>query len=175
MPCKSLIRHTYGYYMIKRELRVLKELQGINGIPKNPFLLDKFALCYKYISGRTLKEARKQPVGPDFFLALESMVKEMHSRNIVHLDIRYMRNILLADDGTPALLDFQTSFSTRRMPHALQQLFRNIDISGVYKCWQKISPGSMDKKRLSFLASMEKKRSWWIFKGYPLGTRLPRR
>jgi hypothetical protein len=86
-----------------------------------------------------------------------------------------MRNILVTDDGMPALLDFQTSLFLGSIPAALHGFLKDIDISGVYKCWRKVSPASIDAERLRRLAEMEKKRVFWIFKGYPLGTRASRR
>lgn len=162
--------------MIKRELRALERLQGIQGIPEKPFLLDSFALCYVFIPGTNLKIARKiKKIGHDYFIALEKLVQEMHDRNVVHLDIRYMRNILVADDGKPALLDFQSSIFLDKIPVRFHKLFKDVDMSGVYKCWRKIDPASLDAHRLELLAEMEKKRMFWIFKGYPLGTRASRR
>ena len=173
--CPWLVRHIYGRFMINRELRALKRLKGIKGFPEKAFSLHKFALCYHYIPGRTLKESKRQRLDSRYFLELERLVKEMHERNVVHLDIRYMRNILVTEDGTPALLDFQSSLLLDRLPRSLHQILKDVDISGVYKCWQKRCPQPMDRRRLEFLKSMEKRRSFWVFKGYPFGTRRPRR
>lgn len=175
-PCSPPVKYTWGRFMAGRELRALQRLEGIKGMPEKAFCLDQFALCYMFISGTTLKEARKkQKLGPEYFLALEKLVQEMHERNIVHLDIRYMRNILVADDGSPALLDFQSSLLLDKTPRMFHRFLKDIDISGVYKCWRKVNPPSIDAQRLELLADMEKKRSLWIFKGYPLGTRSSRR
>ena len=168
LHCPLPVRCTWGSFMVSRELRALDRLKGIEGIPENSFLLDKFALCYRYISGRTLKESRRLHLDTGYFVALEQLVRAMHERNIVHLDIRYMRNILITSLGRPALLDFQSSIFLENMPHSLHKLLKNVDISGVYKCWHKIAPETMDTKRLDLLNAMEKKRSLWIFKGYPL-------
>jgi len=175
-PCKAPIRYTLGKFMVRRELQALKRLQGIPGIAAEPFRLNPFAVAYHYIPGTTLKEARRTgAVTPDFFLLLEELVQRMHERGIVHLDIRYMRNILITPEGTPALLDFQTSVALDRIPRMLQRLLKAIDLSGVYKCWQKVCPGTIDAERLALLEAIQKKRSLWIFKGYPLGTRTSRR
>jgi len=175
-PCKVPIRYTLGIFMVRRELQALTRLQGIAGIAAEPFRLSPFAVAYHYIPGTTLKESRRTGVvTPDFFRLLEAMVQRMHERNIVHLDIRYMRNILITPEGTPALLDFQTSLALNRIPRVFHRLLKAIDLSGVYKCWQKVCPGTMDAERLALLEAIQKKRSLWIFKGYPLGTRTSRR
>lgn len=174
--CPAVIKRTWGRWMAARECRVLERLQGIRGIPGQPFMLDALAFCYRYIPGTNLKIARKQQkIGPDFFLALEEIVRRMHERNIVHLDIRYMRNILVTDSGEPALLDFQSSLFLDAIPKMFHAFLKNIDISGVYKCWRKVSPATIDAERLRMLEKMERTRSLWIFKGYPLGTRGSRR
>jgi len=175
-PCRAPVRYSLGIFMVRRELQALMRLQGISGIAEKPFRLSPFALAYLFIPGTTLKEARRTgTVTPEFFERLEGTVQRMHDRGIVHLDIRYMRNILITPQGDPALLDFQSSLVLDRIPRVLHRPLKAIDLSGVYKCWQKICPDTMGAARAAVLESVAKKRSWWIFKGYPMGTRFSRR
>lgn len=175
-PCRLPVRYTLGIFMVRRELLALKRLQGIPGIAREPFRLNPFAVAYHYIPGTTLKESRRSgDITPDFFRALEEIVLRMHERAIVHLDIRYMRNILITPDGSPAILDFQSSLALERIPRMFHGLLKAVDLSGVYKCWQKVCPGTIDAERLALLEAVQKKRSLWVFKGYPLGTRFSRR
>jgi len=175
-PCRLPVRYSIGIFMVRRELLALKRLQGIPGIAVEPFRLSPFALAYHYIPGATLKESRRaDTVTPDFFMQLEDVVLRMHERNLVHLDIRYMRNILITPEGAPAILDFQSSLALDRIPRMFHQLLKAVDLSGVYKCWQKVCPGTLDAERTALLEAVQKKRSLWIFKGYPLGTRFSRR
>lgn len=175
-PCSRLIRATWGAWMAARELRAIAHLQGIPGIPEDPFALDGYAFCYRFVPGTNLKYIRRtNPPGAAFFLSLEDSVQRMHARGIVHLDIRYMRNIVVSETGEPLLLDFQTCLFLDRIPRFLHQFLKNIDLSGVYKCWKRVNGKTIDAERLAFLKKMEKKRSLWIFKGYPLGTRASRR
>jgi len=175
-PCRVPVRYTIGIFMVRRELHALNRLQGIPGIADEPFRLSPFALAYRYIPGMTLKESRRTgSITPDFFQNLEDIVRRMHARNIVHLDIRYMRNILITPEGTPAILDFQSCLDLDRIPRVFHRLLKAIDLSGVYKCWQKVCPGTLDAERSALLEAIQKKRSLWIFKGYPLGTRFSRR
>lgn len=175
-PCSAPVRFTVGVFMVRRELLALKRLQGIPGIAADPFRLGPFALAYRYIAGSTLKESRRTgEVTPEFFRRLEDIVLSMHARNLVHLDIRYMRNILITPDGDPAILDFQSSLMLDRIPRMFHQLLKAVDLSGVYKCWQKVCPDTLDAERAALLEAVQKKRSLWIFKGYPLGTRSSRR
>lgn len=175
-PCSAPVRLSLGIFMVRRELHALNRLQGIPGIAGEPFRLSPFALAYRFIPGETLKEARRTGrITPSFFVSLEDSVQRMHARGIVHLDIRYMRNILITPQGEPAILDFQSSIDLGRIPRKFHALLKAIDLSGVYKCWQKVCPGTLDPERAALLESVQKKRSLWVFKGYPLGTRFSRR
>ncbi len=173
--CPFLVRRTWGRLMVKREYAALSRLNGIPGIPGDPFLLDEDAVCYRYTPGKTLRKTPAEFISDSYFYRLEALVKMMHARHIVHLDIRNRGNILVGWNGEPVLLDFQSSLDLDRVPRFLHKLLKEIDLSGVYKSWQSKQPESLDSARTARLCAMEKKRFLWIFKGYPLGTRRDRR
>ncbi|RJP85921.1 MAG: hypothetical protein C4518_15255 [Desulfobacteraceae bacterium] len=166
-PCPPLIRKTWGRFIARREYQAFIKLRGIPGMPEASFLMDDYAVCYRFIAGKTLKDTPPEAVGPEFFLKLEALVIRMHARNLVHLDIRNRRNILVTDAGEPALLDFQTSLHLEHMPKSLRNLLMDIDFSGVYKCWNNIQPETLDPERKARLETINNKRSLWMFKGYP--------
>ncbi len=174
-PCPPFIRKTWGRFMVKREFMALQKLKGIPGISPESFLLDAYAVCYRFQAGSILKEISSDLISDDYFFQFENLVKMMHQRNLVHLDIRNQRNILVTDKGKPALLDFQSSLNLENTPRSLHKLLKDIDISGVYKNWSKIKPSSLDSTRRARLESLNKKRSLWFLKGYPLGTKTDRR
>ena len=167
MPCHSLVRRTWGRIMVRREFNALMKLSGIPGIPEEAFLLDDYALCYRYIEGKTLRDTAPEIIKDDFFLRLEELVFRMHALNRVHLDIRNRRNILVVDTGEPALLDFQNCIDLERVPRFLHKLLKEIDFSGVYKNWNKYKPETLDSTRMAKLSALNRKRSFWLFKGYP--------
>jgi RIO-like serine/threonine protein kinase len=167
MPCALIVRLTWGWLMVRREFAALKKLQGIPGVPKDPFKLDSFALGYRYIEGGTLGDTSPEAIQEDFFFKLEDIVSRMHALNLAHLDIRNRRNILVDAAGEPALLDFQNCVNLENTPWFLKNLFKEIDLSGVYKNWEKYKPGSLDSARREKLDALNRKRAFWIFKGYP--------
>ncbi len=175
LPCHPLVRKTWGRFFAKREHRAFTKLEGISGMPEAPFLMDDYAVCYKFIFGKTLKEMPPELISDDYFFQLEKLVGLMHARNIVHLDIRNRENILVTDDGKPALLDFQSSLNLEHIPKFFHKLLIEIDFSGVYKNWHKVKPQLLDDKRKAFLDRLNKKRSLWLFKGYPKLIRKERR
>ena len=174
-PCPPLIRETWGRFMAKREFQALLRLSGLPGIPNEPFLLDDYAVCYHYIPGTTLRHTPSKKLSDDFFHHLEQIVKTMHDRNMVHLDIRNHRNILVDEEGRPALIDFQSSIHLKRVPKALHNFFKGIDMSGVYKHWEKKKPETIDSARKAHLDALNRKRFLWFLKGYPFGLKKYRR
>lgn len=161
--------------MAMREYRAYIRLAGLEGIPAEAFLLDEYAVGYRFIPGKTLRESDPAEIPIDFFHELEELVRRMHERNIVHLDLRNRRNILIAENGSPYLLDFQSYLDLTFMPRFLHRLLKDIDFSGVYKTWIKLRPDLIDKTRLAHLRRLNKRRRLWILKGYPLGSRGKRR
>jgi len=164
-----LVRHTFGRLMVCREWKTLCRLQGLTGIPVEPFLIRPFAFGYRFIAGETLSSlrSRQAPLGQKFFLALEQLVAQLHSRGFVHLDLRNGKNILVAADQCPHLLDFQSGLWLNHCPQRLRRSFENIDSSGVYKWWMRIDPGSIDPERREMLQLVNRRRRrWWRF-NYP--------
>ena len=159
------LRWTWCLFMVKRELRVLQQLRGLRGIPSDAFRLDRFALGYRFTPGAPIGSANPQLMTPAFFEELESLVHQMHARNIVHLDMRYSRNVLVGDDGMPTLLDFQSYARLEMVPGFLHQLLKNIDLSGVYKHWNRKQPGTMGPEREALMARQTNLRRFWFLKG----------
>jgi RIO-like serine/threonine protein kinase len=166
LQCSPLVRATWGRIMIRREYAALEKMKGMSGVPHEPFLLDHFALCYRYIEGKTLRDTPPEEIKEDYFFRLEDLVNRMHALNVVHLDIRNRKNIIVDAAGEPALLDFQNCISLRHVPRFLHNLLKDIDLSGAYKYWEKYKPESLDGIRKEKLDAMNRKRQFWPFKGY---------
>jgi len=168
--CKSpwIYRKTFGRFWANREYQVISALEGIIGIPCRPCLLDDGSFCCGYEEGRTLLDIRTNPVPVEksFFLALEGAVRAMHERGVCHLDLRNGRNILMLRDGSPLLLDFQSCVSLRWLPSHVRRVMTDIDLSGVYKWWNRLSHETMDQTRFEVYQRLNRKRVLWPFKGY---------
>lgn len=164
-----LVRHTFGRLMVCREWKTLCRLQGLAGVPIEPFLVKPFAFGYRFMAGETLSSLRQRqaPLGQEFFLALEQLVAQLHARGYVHLDLRNGKNILVAADHRPRLLDFQSGLWLHHLPRRLRRSFEKVDYSGVYKWWLRIDPGSLDPQRREMLQIVNRRRRrWWRF-NYP--------
>ena len=169
------VRNSIGRFLLRRELRVLKQLNGIVGISSAAFRIDAFALATQFLPGRILAQVQPAEVGADFFPHLEALVQAIHIRKIVHLDIRGPKNILVQPNGKPAIIDFQSSLSTRWMPNFLRRILEDIDLGGVYKRWNLWQPQTLDETRREVLERSNRFRRFWLLRGYPtFGSKKPR-
>ena len=161
-----VVRHTVGRFLLGREVRALRRLEGLSGIPSQAFRVDALSMAARFVPGRALADTPKGPFSTDFLLALEALLRQVHARGLVHLDTRGGGNLLIGPDGTPGIIDFQAALSTRWMPRSLRRWLENMDLSGVYKKWQRWQPDTLGPARLEHLDRLNRWRRWWFLRGY---------
>jgi len=160
------LRWTWGVWLARREWLVLLKLNGLPGIPEQAFLMDRLALGERYVEGRPLRAVAAGQVPSPFFERLEAVVRAMHARGVAHLDLRNAGNILMDAAGEPVLLDFQSAVSTARLPGPLRRRLEWIDLSGIYKHWMRLAPGTLGEARERVLLWQVRNRKWWRIRGY---------
>ncbi len=168
--CPWPVRITVGRIMAKMEYNTIKLLKGIPGVASEVFLLGKYTVAFSYVKGKPLGEIQKKGIHlpRDFFIELERRVREMHKRDLVHLDLRNSGNIIVGEDKNPYIIDFQSSLGTKYLPKKLRKTLEDSDISGVYKCWKLVCSEKLDPEKEKFLEDFNKLRKIWIFRGYPI-------
>ena len=160
------VRHTVGRFLLGREVRALRRLEGLPGIPSQAFRVDALSMAARFVPGRALADTPDGPFATEFLLSLEALLRQVHARGLVHLDTRGGGNLLIGPDGTPGIIDFQAALSTRRMPRALRGWFEGMDLSGIYKKWQRWQPDTLGKERQVLLDRLNRWRRWWLLRGY---------
>ena len=167
--CPKPLQLTIGRLFIAREARALARLQGIDGIVPKSCRLNPLMLAYPYIEGTPLRTLlkRRQSVPAEFFQDLERLVRQVHARDVAHLDLRNLGNILYGKDGRPYCIDFQSALSFRRLPRRLRGLMRATDLTGVYKGWTALSDEELAPHKQRFFDNFNQLRRLWIFRGYP--------
>lgn len=88
-----------------REARALRQLKGVTGIPALYARPDKRSLLVEYFAGEPLGNAEHADWCV-FFSALEALLRKMHAQGVAHCDLRSPNNVLVRDDGMPAVVDF---------------------------------------------------------------------
>jgi hypothetical protein len=170
-PRMLLVRETVGALLVWRECRGLQRVAGIPGVPQQAFRLDRHALAYRYSEGTPLAQFGSGVLPTAFYADFERLLRAVHERGLVHLDVRNARNTLVDALGNPMLLDFQSHLGTGWLPRRLRKALEDFDLSGVYKHWAGSQPESLGAERAALLSRMNRWRRLWILRGY-LG--LPR-
>jgi hypothetical protein len=161
-----VVRHTVGRFLLGREVRALRRLEGLPGIPSQAFRVDALSMAARFVPGRALADTPDGPFATEFLLALEALLRQVHARGLVHLDTRGGGNLLIGPDGAPGIIDFQAALSTRWMPRALRGWFEDMDLSGIYKKWQRWQPDTLGDERQALLDRLNRWRRWWLLRGY---------
>lgn len=157
-------RWTLGLWLIHKEWKIYSRLVGMNGIPRAVERIDRFAFAMEFVPGKPIQRGEVLP--PSFFSRLERVLREIHSKGVVHLDLRHKGNILLSENGEPFLIDFNSSlfFKEKGILHrVLFPILQWVDYGGLLKLKQRVSPSSMTSEELSFLKRFNKLRRLWIF------------
>jgi RIO-like serine/threonine protein kinase len=158
------LRWTLGLGLIHKEWKIYSRLTGMKGIPQPVARIDRFAFAMEFIPGRSIQRGETLP--SSFFSNLEQVLREVHSRGVVHLDLRHKGNILISEKGDPFLIDFNSSFAFKETGFFRRYLFpflRRVDYGGLLKLKQRVSPSSMTSDELIFLKRFNMLRRLWIF------------
>ena len=159
-----LLRWTLGLWLIDKEWKIYSRLTGTKGIPQPVERIDRFAFAMEFIPGRAI--LRGEPLPFSFFSDLESVLREVHDKGVVHLDLRHKGNILVSEKGEPFLIDFNSSFAFKEKGFLRRYLFpllRRVDYGGLLKLKKRISPSLMTPEELAFLKRFDRLRRLWIF------------
>jgi len=159
-----LCRWTLGLWLIRKEWKIYSQLFGVKGIPQPVERIDHFAFAMEFVPGRPIQ--RGEALSGSFFRDLKQILAEIHSRGVVHLDLRHKGNILVSEKEEPFLIDFNSSFYFKEkglLHHFLFPLLRWVDYGGLLKLKQRVSPDQMTAEELFFLKRFNLLRRLWIF------------
>jgi serine/threonine protein kinase len=159
-----LFRWTLGLWLIHKEWSIYSRLAGIRGIPQPVERIDRFAFAMEFISGRPILRGDLLP--SSFFPDLERVLKAVHGKGVIHLDLRHKGNILVSEKGEPFLIDFNSSFAFKEkglLRRSLFPLLRWVDYGGLLKLKKRISPSLMTPEELALLKRFDRFRKLWIF------------
>lgn len=160
--CTALYRWTAGRWNLARERQALARLRGIDGVPVVEGTAGRWVMLLTFFAGKDLGKARKERQTPEFFAEMLAMVREMHRRGVVHLDLRQRRNVLVRPGRHPAIIDFGAALCLRPGGLLLRTL-APLDTSGVLKYKARARPDSLTSDEERILQSVERRRRWWPF------------
>jgi RIO-like serine/threonine protein kinase len=158
------LRWTLGLWLIHKEWKIYTRLKGTPGVPEPVERIDRFAFAMEFVPGKPVQRGDALP--STFFSGLERILGDIHSRGVVHLDLRHKGNILISDRGEPFLIDFNSSFYFKEkglLRRYLFPLLRWVDHGGLLKIKERVSSSSMTPEEINFLRRFNRVRKLWIF------------
>jgi hypothetical protein len=157
-------RWTLGLWLIRKEWNICLRLKGIKGVPDGIERIDRFAFARDFVEGRAIR--RQERLSPMFFSELDRVLKEIHARGVVHLDLRHKGNILVSETGEPYLIDFNSGMMFREqglLRRFLFPLLVLVDRSGFLKLKERVAPSLLTAEEVSSLRKLNRLRKLWIF------------
>ena len=134
-----------GRLLCSHEVSILRQLSHLRGIPRFLSHYGGTGFIYEYIEGCSLDKEKKLP--NDFFDKLLELLRKVHRRDIVYLDMDKRSNILLGSDRQPHLVDFQISLHIgehlliwRRLSGYLRDALQRADIYHLFKHKRRLCP-----------------------------------
>jgi RIO-like serine/threonine protein kinase len=130
----ALARALVAGMLLRREGRVLAKLRGTPGVPDLIEATDT-SLVIEWRPGRTLYELRRTGISEETAARIAEVVAAVHARGFAHGDIG-RRDVLVAEDGGVALLDFATAIGPGMPPllwRVLLPLWRRRDAASLRK------------------------------------------
>jgi hypothetical protein len=161
-----------GRRLARHEIRLLEALVELKGIPSlagqvtSRGTVLRHAVARKYIEGHPL--GYREDVNESFFPALGALLRAMHERKIVYVDLHKRENILVNDRGEPCLIDFQISVAwPRRLPAGpMFKLLKRSDEYHLMKHWSRSRPD-----QCGFDEAVLRKRIPWPIRAHRLVAR----
>ena len=137
-----LLRRFLGRRNQRREVAIYRRLQGLDGIPALQGIIDENAFAITYIEGETLYRAMGEERLERILKNLEAVIHAIHARKVVHLDLKQKRNVLVREDDTVAVVDFQSAFSFHQgvFGPLCFRLLKGQDLAGLVKFKGKYIP-----------------------------------
>lgn len=159
-----VVRWAFGRWVIAREFRIMRQLEGIKGIPRIVGMVDKDGFLMEYVDGERLPHLRENDLTPEFFVRLEHLVMAMYERGVGHGDLR-RKNILVTREFEPYLVDFATAFRVRGKGNSLSRWilarYRRIDEVTLLKLKRHFLPQKLTAEEVSRLGV----RPWYLHVG----------
>ncbi len=107
-----------GRRLAAREARLMQKFADIPHVPRDCGEVREAgrtlpnAVAHWYVPGHPLRHSDRVP--DDFFPRLRATLDEIHKRGTAYVDLHKRENIIVADDGSPVLIDFQICQSLPR-------------------------------------------------------------
>lgn len=90
------------------ESSVLREVDDLPIVPRFTGRHGKHGMTHAFVPGHPLAKGERVP--DDFFPRLSAGLAEIHRRGLAYVDLEKCENVLVGEDGSPWLFDFQIAW-----------------------------------------------------------------
>ncbi len=153
-----------GRATARREAKMLRRLADLPGIPAlagpvhSDGVYQRNAVARDFLDGHPLGD--REAVNDRFFPELRDLLKAMHQRRIVYVDLHKRENVLVNEHGDPCLFDFQISVCWPKwLPtRPIFSILRGSDEYHLLKHWSRCRPDQSEVAE----SQLQQRRPWWI-------------
>jgi len=135
-PIGSGVLRWFRLYQLRNEYHVYQRLAGITGVPKCYGFLQNQYLLLEYIDGESLRTA-KVTDRPYFLKKYFHLIKQIHSRNIAHGDMKRKENLLVINAKEPCIIDFGVAVIKKEGIHPINHFLYNLAKKIDFNAWIK--------------------------------------
>ena len=143
--------------LLRREASALAALTDLDGVPE-VLSVGQDELVRSYFDGEPMQ--RSKPTDPGYFAAAARLLRSMHRHGVAHNDLAKEPNILVRQDGTPAIIDFQLAFYSNSRSKVFRIAARE-DIRHLLKHKRSYCSDQLSKRELSILGTPSVPASIW--------------
>jgi hypothetical protein len=149
-----------GRRLCRHEVSMLDRLAGLTNVPTVISRYGDLGFVYPYIEGKSLAETPHIPQG--FFDELLALLRRLHEKGVVYLDMNKRTNILVGADKKPYLIDFQISTHIgqhgsvlRWLTEWIRRSCQQADMYHLFKHKRRLCPESLrpEERELSYCNS----------------------
>lgn len=121
---RGLFKLLVAPWLIGREVKALRRLEGTPGVPRLLGRVDRYAFALEYVEGTPLDRYAKGELEPWVFPKVQQAVDAIHARGVSHGDLKRRSNLLLTPQGEIYLIDFAAATVGRRRFNPLVNWFQ---------------------------------------------------
>ncbi len=141
-------KNIVGRFLIWREKKAYKRLEGFSGVPALFGSIGGVALIIEEIQGKDLGNMEiLKDLDEKFFSDLKRLIDRLHDRGIAHCDLKRAPNIMVGNDGNPYIIDWAASISRSELGffplNLVYKRFLRDDLNAITKIRLKWRPESV--------------------------------
>lgn len=148
-----LFRNIIGRFLVWRECKAYRRLQGLEGVPVFYGTVGGLAAVFEELPGRNVEGLEHETRLPEtFFQDLRALVESIHKRGLAHCDLKRAPNTIIGPDGKPYIVDWSAAIARREFRFypltLIYQRFIQDDLNAIIKLQLRHCPETIDPEEM---------------------------